>query len=129
MSTPAEKFMDWLQLYVDTAGYSMSRGMWIESSETSGKKYVAVWIQSGRSPDAGVVQYPQIRLIVSGTRDGRAKGETSEIETFADGIINAAIDHHSSGCVANVRPMGSIQGPYYTEAGRPWYEINFELTT
>lgn len=129
MSTPAEKFLDWLQLHVTTTGYSMSRGMWVESEAASGKKYVAVWIQSGRSPVAGVVQYPQIRLIVTGTRDGRNKGESPAVETFADGILNAAIDNHNSGCIANVMPIGSIQGPYYTEAGRPWYELNFELTT
>jgi len=129
MSTPADKFLDWLQIYVDTSGYSMSRGMWVEPDANSGKKYVAVWIQSGRSPVAGVVQYPNIRLIITGTRDGRKKGEAPAVEVFADGIINAAIEHHASGCIANVRPIGSIQGPYYTEAGRPWYELNFELLT
>jgi hypothetical protein len=127
--TPTTLFLDWLQLYVDTAGYSMSRGMWVESSANSGKKYVAVWVNSGRSPVAGVVKYPQIRLIVAGTHGGRDKGETPAVETFANGILEAAISNHSSGCIANVRPMGSIQGPYYTDAGRPWYEQNFELIT
>jgi hypothetical protein len=128
MSTPAEKFLDWLQLYVNTAGYSISRGMWSESAANSGKKYVAIWINSGRAPMAGEVQYPQIRVIVSGTVGGRDKGETPAVETFADGILNAAVNNHVSGCIANVRPSGSIQGPYYTDAGRPFYEINFELT-
>jgi hypothetical protein len=125
--TPTTLFLDWLQQYVDTSGYSMSRGMWVESSVNSGKKYVAVWINSGRAPVAGVVQYPQIRLIVAGTHGGRDKGETPAVELFADGILNSAIENPFSGCVTNIRPIGSIQGPYYTEAGRPWYEMNFEM--
>lgn len=127
--TPAELFLDWLTTYVTTTGYNISRGMWLESDATSGKKYVAVWINSGRSPVAGVVQYPQIRVVVAGQRNGRALGETAEAETLAYGIIEAAISNHATGCIANVRPLGSIQGPYYTDAGRPFYELNLELIT
>lgn len=127
--TPAELFLDWLTTYVTTTGYSVSRGMWLESDANSGKKYVAVWINGGRPPIAGVVQYPNIRVVVSGRRNGRALGDTSEVEQLAYDIMEAAITDHATGCIANIRPLGSIQGPYYTDADRPWYQVEFELIT
>ena len=127
--TPTNAFLAWLQTYAATTGYSVSRGMWVESSTTSDKKYVAIWAQSGRAPVAGFVQYPQIRLIVSGTHGGRAKGETPAIEQYAHDIIEAALENSCTDDIANVVPMGGIQGPYYTAADRPFYELNFELIT
>lgn len=129
MATPSDKFLEWLQSYVVTTGYSVSRGMWVESDANSGKKYIAAWINSGRAPDSGIVEFPQVRVIVAGRRNGRSLGDTPEVETLAHDIIQAAIQNYSTDCIANVRPMGSIQGPYYTDADRPWYEFNLELTT
>lgn len=127
--TPSDAFLEWLQAYTVTTGYSISRGMWTESTATSGKKFAAIWIASGSPPIAGVVQFPQIRLIITGTVGGRSKGETPDIEAYAHGIIEAAISNHCTDNIVNVRPMGGIQGPYYTANDRPWYEMNFELTT
>jgi hypothetical protein len=129
MSTPAEKFLDWLTLYVDSTGYTVSRGQWTETDATASKKFVAVWISPGRPPVAGVVQYPIIDVIVTGRRNGRALGDTPGVETFAHGIIEAAIEHHSTGCIASIHPRGGISGPKYTETDRPTYRMTFELIT
>lgn len=123
--TPINLFRDWLEAYVSTAGYTISRGMW-EETNNSTKKFVAVWSNQGRSPN-GEIQYPQIRVIVTGRANGRALGDTEETEMFAESLFDAAIEHFSTSCMINIRPLGSIQGPYYTETNRNWSEINFEL--
>lgn len=127
--TPADAFVAWLQSAVTTTGYSFSRGMWTEPDSTSGKKYLAIWVESGRAPDSGFVRYPKIRLIVSGTHGGKTKGETPGVEQFAHDIIEAALVNSCTDDIANVLPMGGIRGPFYTEADRPWYELNFQLIT
>lgn len=124
--TPINLFRDWLEAYITTTGYTISRGMW-EETNNSAKKFVAVWSNPGRSPN-GEIQYPQIRVIVTGRANGRALGDTEATELFAESLIDAAIANFSTSCMLQIRPIGSIQGPYYTETNRPWSEINFELT-
>lgn len=124
--TPINLFRDWLEAYVSTAGYTISRGMW-EETNNSTKKFVAVWSDAGRSPN-GEIQYPHIRVIVTGRANGRALGDVEPVELFAQSIIDAAIDNFSTSCMMQIRPIGSIQGPYYTDTNRNWNEINFELT-
>jgi len=124
--TPINLFKDWLELYVSTAGYTISRGMWEEANNGT-KKFVAVWSDSGRTPN-GEIQYPHIRVIVTGRANGRALGDTEGAELFAESLFDAAIAHFETNCMMQIRPVGSVQGPYYTETSRPWVEINFELT-
>lgn len=124
--TPINLFRDWLEAYVSASGYTFSRGMWEEANNPS-KKFVAVWSNPGRSPN-GEIQYPQIRVIVTGRANGRALGDTEPSELFIESLLDAAIEHFSTSCMVNIRPLGSIQGPYYTETNRPWTEINFEMT-
>lgn len=124
--TPINLFRDWLEAYVSTAGYTISRGMW-EETNNSTKKFVAVWSDSGRTPN-GEIQYPHIRVIVTGRANGRALGDVEPVELFTESLVDAAIANFSTSCMMQIRPIGSIQGPYYTETSRPWYEINFELT-
>lgn len=124
--TPINLFRDWLEAYVSTAGYTISRGMW-EETNNSTNKFVAVWSDPGRTPN-GDVQYPHIRVIVTGRANGRSLGDTEPAELFAESLFDAAVANFSTSCMMQIRPMGSVQGPYYTETGRPWVEINFELT-
>lgn len=124
--TPINLFRDWLEAYVSTAGYTISRGMW-EETNNSTKKFVAVWSDAGRSPN-GEIQYPHIRVIVTGRANGRALGDVETVELFAESLIDAAIANFSTSCMMQIRPVGSIMGPYYTETSRNWNEINFELT-
>jgi hypothetical protein len=129
-STPAERFITWLQTYADTTGYTLCRGMWVESDANSGKKYIAVFMSPGRSPVAGVVQYPLIDVIVTGTRNGRAvAGQVPAVEQFAYDIIEAAIENSWGECIAYIEPMGGIAGPKYTDADRPTYSMKFQLIT
>ena len=125
--TPINLFRDWLEAYVSTAGYKMSRGMWEEIAGNSGKKFVAIWSNQGRSPN-GEIQFPDIRVIVTGRANGRSLGDTEPSELFIESLFDAAIANFSTSCMMQIRPIGSVQGPYYTETNRPWYEINFELT-
>lgn len=127
MKTPVQMFITWLTEYVSIAGYKTERGMWVEDAAKPKDKYLCLWVDQGRSPLMDI-QYPTIRIIVTGTRNGRSLGETESVEMFAHGIIEAAEENYRSDCIAQVRSLGAIQGPYYTEVGRPWYEINFELT-
>jgi hypothetical protein len=124
--TPINLFRDWLEAYISTAGYTISRGMW-EETNNSTKKFVAVWSDGGRSPN-GEVQYPQIRVIVTGRANGRALGDTEAAELFAESLFDAAVANFKTSCMMNIRALGSVMGPYYTETNRPWAEINFELT-
>jgi hypothetical protein len=124
--TPINLFRDWLEAYVSTAGYTISRGMW-EETNNSAKKFVAVWSDSGRTPN-GDIQYPHIRVIVTGRANGRSLGDTEPAELFAESLFDAAVANFSTSCMMQIRPIGSVQGPYYTETSRPWVEINFELT-
>lgn len=123
--TPINLFRDWLEAYVSTAGYTISRGMW-EETNNSTKKFVAVWSDSGRTPN-GEIQYPHIRVIVTGRANGRSLGDTEPAELFAESLFDAAVANFSTSCMMQIRAIGSAQGPYYTETSRPWYEINFEL--
>jgi hypothetical protein len=124
--TPINLFRDWLEAYVSTAGYTMSRGMWEETGDVV-KKFVAVWSNSGRTPN-GEIQYPNIRVIVTGRANGRSLGDAVPVELFTESLFDAAVANFSTSCMMHIRTIGSIQGPYYTETNRPWYEINFELT-
>jgi hypothetical protein len=124
--TPINLFRDWLEAYVSTAGYTISRGMW-EETNNGAKKFVAVWSDAGRSPN-GDIQYPHIRVIVTGRANGRALGDVEPVELFTESLIDAAIANFSTSCMMQIRPVGSIMGPYYTETSRNWNEINFELT-
>lgn len=124
--TPINLFRDWLEAYVSTAGYTISRGMW-EETNNSTKKFVAVWSDAGRSPN-GEIQYPHIRVIVTGRDNGRSLGDTEPAELFAESLFDAAVANFSTSCMMQIRAVGSVMGPYYTETSRPWYEINFELT-
>lgn len=124
--TPINLFRDWLEAYVSTAGYTISRGMWEETNNAT-KKFVAVWSDGGRSPN-GEIQYPHIRVIVTGRANGRALGDVESVELFAESLIDAAISNFSTSCMMQIRPLGSIMGPYYTDTNRNWNEINFELT-
>jgi len=124
--TPINLFKDWLEAYVSTAGYTISRGMWVETNNST-KKFVAVWSNPGRSPN-GEIQYPSIRVIVTGRANGRELGDTEAAELYAESLFDAAVANFSTSCMMQIRPVGSVQGPYYTETNRPWVEINFELT-
>lgn len=124
--TPINLFRDWLEAYVSTAGYTISRGMW-EETNNSTKKFVAVWSDAGRSPN-GEIQYPHIRVIVTGRANGRALGDVEATELFIESLFDSAIANFETSCMLQIRPIGSIQGPYYTDTNRPWLEINFELT-
>lgn len=124
--TPINLFRDWLEAYVSTSGYTISRGMWEEANNAS-KKFVAVWSDQGRTPN-GEIQYPHIRVIITGRANGRALGDTEAAELFAESLFDSAIEHFETSCMLQIRPIGSIMGPYYTETSRPWVEINFELT-
>lgn len=124
--TPINLFRDWLEAYVSTAGYTISRGMW-EETNNSTKKFVAVWSDAGRTPN-GEIQYPHIRVIVTGRANGRALGDVEPVELFTESLVDAAIANFSTSCMMQIRPVGSIMGPYYTETNRNWQEINFELT-
>jgi len=124
--TPINLFRDWLETYVSTAGYTISRGMWEEANNPT-KKFVAVWSDSGRTPN-GEIQYPHIRVIVTGRANGRALGDAEVAELFVESLFDAAIANFETSCMLQIRPIGSIMGPYYTETNRPWLEINFELT-
>ena len=124
--TPINLFRDWLEAYVSTAGYTISRGMW-EETNNSAKKFVAVWSDSGRSPN-GEIQYPHIRVIVTGRANGRSLGDTEPAELFTESLFDSAVANFSTSCMMQIRAVGSVMGPYYTETSRPWYEINFELT-
>lgn len=123
--TPINLFRDWLEAYVSTAGYTISRGMW-EEVNNSAKKFVAVWSDSGRSPN-GEIQYPHMRIIITGRANGRSLGDTEPAELFTESLFDTAVEHYKTNCLMNIRPLGSVMGPYYTETGRPWYEINLEL--
>lgn len=122
---PINLFRDWLEQFVSVSGYSFSRGMW-EETNNSGKKFVAVWSGSGRSPN-GPIQYANVRVIITGRSNGRALGDTEATELFAQTLFDTAVEHYKTGCIMKIRPLGSMQGPYYTETNRPWVEINFEL--
>lgn len=122
---PINLFRDWLETYVTTTGYSMSRGMW-EEVNNSAKKFVAVWSVGGRTPN-GPIQYAHVRVIITGRANGRALGDTEAAELYAQTLFDAAVEHYKTGCIMKIRPIGSIQGPNYTETNRPWVEINFEL--
>ena len=124
--TPINLFREWLEAYVSTAGYTISRGMWEEPNNGS-KKFLAVWSDAGRSPN-GEIQFPHIRVIVTGRANGRALGDTEPAELFIESLFDAAVANFSTSCMMQIRSVGSIMGPYYTETSRPWYEINFELT-
>lgn len=124
--TPINLFKDWLEAYVSTAGYKISRGMW-EEANNAGIKFVAVWSDNGRTPN-GEIQYPHIRVIVTGRANGRALGDTEPAELFAESLFDAAVANFSTSCMMQIRAIGSVMGPYYTETNRPWVEINFELT-
>lgn len=124
--TPINLFRDWLEAYVSTAGYTISRGMWTETNNST-KKFVAIWSDAGR-PQNGDIQYPHIRVIVTGRANGKDLGDVEPVELFAQSIIDAAIANFSTSCMMQIRPLGSIMGPYYTETNRNWNEINFELT-
>lgn len=124
-NAPINLFRDWLEAYVTTTGYSMSRGMW-EEVNNSTKKFVAVWSMGGRTPN-GPIQYASVRVVITGRANGRALGDTEATELFAQTLFDAAVEHYKTGCIMKIRPLGSMQGPYYTETNRPWVEINFEL--
>lgn len=124
--TPINLFKDWLEAYVSTAGYKISRGMW-EEANNAGNKFVAIWSDQGRTPN-GEIQYPHIRVIVTGRANGRALGDTEPAELFAESLFDAAVANFQTSCMMQIRAIGSVQGPYYTETNRPWVEINFELT-
>ncbi|MCY1443789.1 hypothetical protein D9M71_602220 [compost metagenome] len=129
--TPSDKFLDWLQNYsgIDLTGYTPSRGIWIESDATASKRYLGVFTLPGRSFLVGEVQFPQIRLIVTGTKDGRSiGGQVAEVEKMAHDIMSAALSVPGNNCIAAIRPLGGIQGPFFTDVNRPFYEQNFELT-
>lgn len=125
--SPIVLFLDWLEQYVSLAGYTPSRGMWVEADGDK-NRYVCIWVNAGRPPLMDLIQYPQIRLVIAGKRNGQSSGDTVPVENFAHGIIQAALANSETSCIAMVKPLGSIMGPYYSEQGRPWYEVNFELT-
>ncbi|MBO5392249.1 MAG: hypothetical protein J6A65_10700, partial [Pseudomonas sp.] len=87
--TPMQLFIDWMTQYATTNGYTLSRGMWDEKNTDMKKKYMAVWIDGGRSPYLEVT-YPTVRMIVTGVRNGRAAGDVESVEVAAHGIIDAA---------------------------------------
>lgn len=127
-ASPADRFKEWLDDNVDTTGFSVTRGAWVESSAVSGKRFLAIVTSAGRSFDAGIVEYPVIRVIVSGIRDGRnVSGEVSKVEKLARDIIMAAVSDGTNACIAHIRPIGGISGPYFSEENRPIYELNLEL--
>lgn len=125
--SPIVLFQDWLSQYVTLAGYTLSRGMWDESAG-DGKRYVCLWIQSGRAAMVGEVTYPHIRIIVAGERNGRSTGDTPAVEAFAQQILEQALLNSETSCIAHLMPLGNLMGPSFSDQGRPYYELNFELT-
>lgn len=123
-----QQFLEWLEGYANLSGYVPSRGMWVESEANATKRFLSIFMAGGRSPDTDFVRYPQIRLLVVGRRNERQySGGILEVENFASGIIEHAIEEFQSGCIVQIRPMAEMIGPMYTEHDRCAYEINFEL--
>lgn len=123
-----QEFLEWLEGYSSLSGYVPSRGMWVESESTATKRFLGIHNSGGRAPDTDFVRYPEIRLLVVGRRNERQyTGGILEVENFASGIIDHAIETFQGGCIVQIRPMAEMIGPLFTEHDRPVYELNFEL--
>lgn len=123
----AQEFINWLQSYSSLAGYQLSRGAFVESEDNADQRFIVVQNSGGRRP--GIVErYPQIRLLIIGSRyERQVSNGIKDIEDFASGLIDYSNENFKTDCFAQLMPMSDIIGPGFTVEDRPWYELNFEI--
>lgn len=126
MST-LQLFCDWFAATPGSNAYMLARGRFDDSTELSGQRVAVVQQMGGRAPQL-TLEFPQVRLILMGVRDGRSvPGEVPAIETFAQAVFDRAWEVPRIDCLMQINRLGSIMGPYYTTEDRPWYSLNFEV--
>ena len=126
--SPIEEVLAWVQAVPEFADYVPSRGAWTDSPTLDSQRILSLVAESGGTP--GVIErYPRIRVLVVGKRDERSvAGAVAELNNHAEILAQRVFAEYKSGCLTQIRMIGDIIGPGYTVEGRPWFELNFELT-
>lgn len=127
MISPITALEAWLKADPAWAGYAfdMFRGIWNDSTANANKRLCALMSNGGRAPIAA--NYDVVSLIMLGPRNGRA--DAPALEAICT-HLRQRLETDFAGCdVAQIRLLSGIVGPGYTAETRPWYELQFEVTT
>lgn len=120
--SPIDAFVAWVENKVQ--GYTLTRGLWRESSTKSGEKFLSIWMSPVGAPSGDAARII-IRLVMTGRR--QALHDTVQVENDILALARAAVDDFRTACITNIRAMGLPNGPLYTEENRVYYELNFEM--
>lgn len=127
MISPITALETWLK--ADPAwtsyGFDMFRGPWADSPANANKRLCALAMNGGRSPTQAT--YRIVSFIMLGPRNGRA--DAPALEAIAVSLDERLKTDFMTCEVAQIRLLSGIVGPGYTAESRPWYELQFEITT
>lgn len=122
--SPINSFVAWVEDKVQ--GYTLTRGLWRESSTKSREKFLSIWMSPAGAPSGDAARII-IRLVMTGRR--QALHDTVQVENDILALASATVDDFRTACITNIRTMGLPNGPFYTEENRVYYELNFEILT
>lgn len=127
MISPITALETWLKADPAWMSYAfeMFRGMWQDSPTNANKRLCALAMNGGRSPPTAT--YRIVSLTLLGPRNGKA--DAPALELIAVGFGERLETDFTTCEVAQIRLLSGIVGPGYTAENRPWYELQFEITT
>lgn len=120
--SPIDAFVAWVENKVP--GYTLTRGLWRESSVKSEERFLAIWMSPVGAPSGDAAKI-NIRVVMTGRR--QAPQDTKQVENATLALASAAVDDFRTACITNIRALGLPNGPFYTDENRVYYELNFEM--
>jgi hypothetical protein len=116
-------FRNWVSSII--TGYVFSYGRWVEKSAIDTSRYCVVQAAGGSAPVLDA-RYPRFRVVLLGRRNS---GEDAhQLFNDANALILSGIEGSSLPCgAANVRAMGEVTGPGFTQENRAWVQVDFEV--
>lgn len=104
-----------------TAGHAVLYHRW-DDAATPGP--FILFRRSGMAPSDQIVQYPDVDIIIMTTPSAVQAGDQRAqdiLRRFRDSAEVAGIVRHD--------PMAGVQGPFYTDNGRPWWRMTIRSAT
>lgn len=116
------EFRDWVRTAI--TGYAFAYGQWVETSAVDSNRYCVVQGAGGPGPVVDT-RYPRFRVVLLGRRNARE--DAQQVIADANALILAGMGDSLPCGAANVRAMGEVSGPGFTQENRAWCQVDFEV--
>lgn len=97
-----------------------------DESKYTGKT-IAYSLNGGANSDH-YVRNPIIDFVFYGIESSTG-ADRLNVETAAEGVFNYFLDNYKQGCIIGIDSLSELNGPNYSDSGRPMYTFSIQLKT